>query len=236
MTAVGLFSVAGCSSFLQQGTGAVAGVGGAAIAAGVTSDAAVATGIGVGVQSLAQAGVQRWQRVVHTAEQDRIAITGRSYGGYLTLAGMAFYPGYFACGVDICGMSDLHTFYRDTEPWIAEAAKSKYGDPVADAGLVAAISPLHRADNITEPLLVVHGELDTNVPIGEAHQIVAALRELGRPVQYLQLDGEGHEYRRADSRTLLITTMLEFLTGALQVDGQGRHSSVAPPCRSRSIS
>jgi hypothetical protein len=73
MTAAALLSVTGCSSFLQQGTGAVAGVGGAAIAASVTSDAAVATGIGVGVQSLAQAGVQRWQRVVHTAEQDRIA-------------------------------------------------------------------------------------------------------------------------------------------------------------------
>lgn len=69
----GLLSVTGCSSFLQQGTGAVAGVGGAAIASGVTSDAAVATGIGVGVQSLAQAGVQRWQRAVHTVEQDRIA-------------------------------------------------------------------------------------------------------------------------------------------------------------------
>jgi hypothetical protein len=73
IAAAGLLSMTGCSSFLQQGTGAVAGVGGAAIAAGVTSDAAVATGIGVGVQSLAQAGVQRWQRVVHTAEQDRIA-------------------------------------------------------------------------------------------------------------------------------------------------------------------
>ena len=69
----GIFSMTGCSSFLQQGTGAVAGVGGAAIASGVTSDAAVATGIGVGVQSLAQAGVQRWQRAVHTAEQDQIA-------------------------------------------------------------------------------------------------------------------------------------------------------------------
>lgn len=68
-----LLSMSGCSSFLQQGTGAAAGVGGAAIAASVTSDAAVATGIGVGVQSLAQAGVQRWQRSVHTAEQDRIA-------------------------------------------------------------------------------------------------------------------------------------------------------------------
>jgi len=69
----GFLSMTGCSSFLQQGSGAVAGVGGAAVASGVTSDAAVATGIGVGVQSLAQAGVQRWQRSVHTAEQDRIA-------------------------------------------------------------------------------------------------------------------------------------------------------------------
>lgn len=151
------------------------------------------------------------------ARQNRIAITGRSYGGYLTLAGLAFYPGYFAAGVDICGMSDLHTFYRDTEPWIAEAAKSKYGDPVSDASLLAAISPIHRAENITEPLLVVHGELDTNVPIGEAHQIVAALRALGHPVEFLQLDGEGHEYRRVDSRTLLIMTMLEFLTVSLGV-------------------
>lgn len=73
LAGAGLLSMTGCSSFLQQGTGAVAGVGGAAIAAGVTSDAAVATGIGVGVQSLAQAGVQRWQRAVHTDEQDQIA-------------------------------------------------------------------------------------------------------------------------------------------------------------------
>ena len=149
------------------------------------------------------------------AERDRIAITGRSYGGYLTLTGLAFYPGVFAAGVDICGMSDLHTFYRDTEPWIAAAAVSKYGDPVTDAALLAAISPLHRAENIDVPLLVVHGELDTNVPIGEAQQIVAALRDLDRPVEYLQLDGEGHEYRRTDSRILLITTMLEFLGKAL---------------------
>ena len=111
-----------------------------------------------------------------------IAVTGRSYGGYLTLAALAFSPGFFAAGIDICGMSDLLTFYRDTEPWIAAAAVTKYGDPVADAGLLEDISPLHRAEKIDVPLLVVHGELDTNVPIGEAHQIVAALRELGRPV------------------------------------------------------
>jgi hypothetical protein len=68
-----LGALSGCSSFLQQGAGAAAGVAGAAIAASVTSDAAVATGIGVGVQSLAQAGVQRTQKAVHTTLQDRIA-------------------------------------------------------------------------------------------------------------------------------------------------------------------
>ena len=153
------------------------------------------------------------------ADPDRVAVSGRSYGGYLTLAALVSYPSAFAAGVDICGMSDLRTFYRDTEPWIAAAAVSKYGDPGTDADLLAALSPLARADRITAPLLVVHGELDTNVPIGEARQIVAALQRRGQPVDYLQLAGEGHEYRRADSRRALIGRMLEFLVGRLT---QGR--------------
>ena len=146
------------------------------------------------------------------ADPDRIAVTGRSYGGYLTLAMLAFSPGIFAAGVDICGMSDLHTFYRDSEPWIAAAAISKYGDPEHDFMLLQALSPLRAAVNIDVPLLVAHGELDTNVPLGEATQIVAALEELGRPVDFLLLEGEGHEYRRADSRRTLIERMLRFLT------------------------
>lgn len=149
------------------------------------------------------------------ATVDRIAVTGRSYGGYLTLSMLAFSPGIFAAGVDICGMSDLHTFYRDTEPWIAAAAVSKYGDPERDYMLLHAISPLHAAANITVPLLVVHGELDTNVPLGEATQIVAALTALGRPVEYLQLAGEGHEYRRAESRRILNVRLLTFLSVVL---------------------
>ena len=149
------------------------------------------------------------------ADPGRIAITGRSYGGYLTLVSLAFSPGVFAAGVDICGMSDLQTFFRDTEPWIAAAAVSKYGDPERDETLLKAISPLHAAANIDVPLLVVHGELDTNVPRSEALQIVGALGRLGAPVEFLQLDGEGHEYRRADSRKVLIRRMLRFLTCAL---------------------
>ncbi|MCS5736019.1 S9 family peptidase [Herbiconiux daphne] len=149
------------------------------------------------------------------ADADRIAVTGRSYGGYLTLAALAFTPGVFAAGVDICGMSHLLHFYDETEPWIAAAAVTKYGHPEHDAEFLRSISPLTKAECIEVPLLVVHGELDTNVPIGEAHRIVAALRELGRPVSYLELAGEGHEYRRASSRKLLIDEMVGFLRGAL---------------------
>ena len=138
-------------------------------------------------------------------------MTGRSYGGYLTLASLAFSPGVFAAGVDICGMSDLVTFYRDSEPWIAAAAVSKYGHPERDRALLEDISPLASANMIEVPLLVVHGEHDTNVPIGEAHQVVARLRELGRPVEYLELAGEGHVFRRADSRKLLLERMVRFL-------------------------
>lgn len=154
--------------------------------------------------------------VTGVADARRVAVTGRSYGGYLALSSLAFSPGNFAAGVDICGMSDLLTFYRDTEPWIAAAAVTKYGHPRRDRRLLRAISPLRSVANITVPLLVAHGELDTNVPVGEARQLVAALRRLGRDVEYLQLAGEGHDYRRADSRRMLIVTMVRFLVKHLR--------------------
>jgi dipeptidyl aminopeptidase/acylaminoacyl peptidase len=151
------------------------------------------------------------------ASPSRIAVGGRSYGGYLTLASLVFSPGRFAAGVDVCGMSDLTTFYRDTEPWIGAAAVTKYGHPVRDRALLEAISPLPRAAEIGVPVLVVHGEHDTNVPIGEARQVVAALEAAGREVTYVELAGEGHEYRRAESRKRLLAATVRFLTTHLGV-------------------
>jgi dipeptidyl aminopeptidase/acylaminoacyl peptidase len=156
-----------------------------------------------------------WLVARELAAAGRLAVSGRSYGGYVTLMALTRHPGVFAAGVDICGMSDLLTFYRDTEPWIARAAVTKYGDPGHDAALLASLSPLRHVEAVRVPLLVVHGELDTNVPVGEAHQIVAALRELQRDVEYLQLDGEGHEYRRFASRRRLLVAMTDFLTRTL---------------------
>jgi dipeptidyl aminopeptidase/acylaminoacyl peptidase len=153
----------------------------------------------------------------YDADPARMAVSGRSYGGYATLLALVRFPTAFAAGVDICGMSDLLTFFRDTEPWIAAAAITKYGDPRHDAELLAELSPLARAAAIQVPLLVVHGELDTNVPRAEAQQLVERLRALNRPVEYLELAGEGHEYRSAAARLTLLETLTRFLTAALDV-------------------
>jgi dipeptidyl aminopeptidase/acylaminoacyl peptidase len=158
-----------------------------------------------------------WLVAEGLAAPGRVAVSGRSYGGYVTLMALTLHPEVFAAGVDICGMSDLLTFYRDTEPWIARAAVTKYGDPESDTALLASLSPLRHAERIRVPLLVVHGELDTNVPVGEGRQIVAALEVLQRDVEYLQLDGEGHEYRRVSSRRRLLVTMTGFLARVLSV-------------------
>lgn len=149
------------------------------------------------------------------ADPSRVAVGGRSYGGYLTLSAMVRYPTLFAAGVDICGMSDLTTFLRDTEPWIAAASVSKYGDPVHDRVLPSDLSPLGHAAHIAAPVLVVHGEHDTNVPRSEFTQLVAALRAAGHPVEYLELKGEGHEYRRASSQLELLRTVVGFLVDCI---------------------
>src|SRR4051812_4862968 len=148
------------------------------------------------------------------APADGIACCGWSYGGYLTQAALAFHPALFAAGISICGMSDLNTWYRNTEPWIAAAAYPKYGHPVADRDLLDRLSPLHRVDALTAPLLLVHGLNDTNVPPGESQQMFDALRSLGRTVELLTFDDDGHEIDKRENRAVLVRVMCEWLVRA----------------------
>jgi pimeloyl-ACP methyl ester carboxylesterase len=148
------------------------------------------------------------------APADRIACCGWSYGGYLTQAALAFHPQLFAAGISICGMSDLNTWYRNTEPWIAAAAYSKYGHPVSDRELLDQLSPLLRAHALTAPLLLVHGLNDTNVPPSESQQMFDALRNLGRTVEQLLFDDDGHEIDKRENRAVLVKAMCEWLTTA----------------------
>ncbi|WP_305782468.1 S9 family peptidase [Symbioplanes lichenis] len=146
------------------------------------------------------------------ADPARIGCMGRSYGGYLTLAALTTYPELFAVGIDVCGMSNFATFYEHTEPWIAAAAVSKYGDPVRDADLLRDLSPITRIDRLRAPLMVVHGENDSNVPVIEAEQVVAALAERGVEHRYLLFPGEGHELLHRSNRAEYLRETVGWLT------------------------
>jgi dipeptidyl aminopeptidase/acylaminoacyl peptidase len=141
-----------------------------------------------------------------------LGIMGRSYGGYLTLAALTTFPDLFAVGIDVCGMSNFATFYEHTEPWIASAAVSKYGDPVAHRELLADLSPITRIDRLRTPLMVVHGENDSNVPVIEAEQVVRALELRGVPHRYLLFPGEGHELLHRSSRADYLRETVDWLT------------------------
>lgn len=155
--------------------------------------------------------IAQWLIAEGIADPDRIAATGRSYGGYLTNALVAFHPGTFTTAVAICGMSDLTTFYEHTEPWIGAAAVSKYGDPATQAGLLAELSPLRQAEAIDVPLLTIHGANDTNVPVGESQQIVAALTAQGKVAECVLVEGEGHEFTRPENRQRLAELVRDWL-------------------------
>src|SRR3954471_7999545 len=148
------------------------------------------------------------------APADRIACCGWSYRGSPTPAAVTFPPQLFAAGISICGMSDLNTWYRNTEPWIAAAAYSKYGHPVSDRELLDRLSPLLRAHALTAPLLLVHGLNDTNVPPTESQQMYDALRGLGHRVELLFFDDDGHEIDKRENRAVLVRAMSDWLTTA----------------------
>lgn len=138
------------------------------------------------------------------AAPGRIGCMGSSYGGYLTLAALTFHPDLFAAGVSVCGMSDLVAFFSETEPWVANVAMGKYGDPATDAELLAALSPLRRFERLRAPLLFVHGAHDYNVPVGESERAYAEARQRGVPTSYLLFPDEGHEIARPANRGQLV--------------------------------
>ncbi|MFD6877255.1 MULTISPECIES: S9 family peptidase [unclassified Streptomyces] len=134
------------------------------------------------------------------ADPLRLGVMGRSYGGYLTMASLVRHPTLFRTGVAVCGMSDFATFFAGTEPWIARSAAAKYGHPEHDRELLHDLSPMSRVHELRVPVLAVHGEHDTNVPLTESEQFVRAARERGLPAELLVLRNEGHDFLRADNR------------------------------------
>ena len=150
-----------------------------------------------------------------TADVKRVGIAGGSYGGYATLAGVAFTPDVYAAAVAIVAPSNLITLLDAIPPYWEAGRKQMYArmaDPTTPEGkaLLIAESPLTKAKNIVTPLLVVQGKNDPRVNIRESNQIVAAVRDNGKPVEYLVAPDEGHGFARPINNLAMVTAMEGF--------------------------
>jgi dipeptidyl aminopeptidase/acylaminoacyl peptidase len=180
-------------------------------------------------------GVQ-WAVAHNVSPADQVAITGGSYGGYATLAGVTMHPQTFACGVDIVGPSNLFTLLQTIPPyWKSgfEQMVQRMGDPRTEDGkkLLHERSPLTYADQIARPLLIGQGANDPRVNKRESDQIVAAMTAKKIPVTYVLYPDEGHGFARPENRISFNAVEEGFLGtclhGAVQpIDGDFKGSSI----------
>ncbi|SDM90429.1 Dipeptidyl aminopeptidase/acylaminoacyl peptidase [Psychrobacillus sp. OK028] len=144
-------------------------------------------------------------------DRDKILLLGGSYGGYMSLLLHGRHAEYFKAVVDIFGPSNLFSFVDSVPEFWKSYMIQWVGDPVKDKEKFIEDSPITYLDGMTKPMLVIQGANDPRVVQKESDQIVAALKEKGRDVEYMVLPDEGHGFSKKQNEILVYGKMLEFL-------------------------
>lgn len=161
------------------------------------------------VQDLAFAA--HWLKTQPDIDGDKIVVYGGSYGGFMVLAALTTYPELWSAGVDIVGISSFVTFLENTSDYRRAHREAEYGSLERDREFMESIAPLNHLHRITAPLMVIHGANDPRVPLGEAEQVVNALRNREVPVEFLVFDDEGHGLVKLENKQVAYPAIVEFL-------------------------
>ena len=143
-----------------------------------------------------------WIALRPDLDAGKVAVFGGSYGGFMVLASLVAYSERLRCGVDMVGISNFVTFLERTEAYRRDLRRAEYGDE-RDAEVRKVLleaSPLLHAERIRRPLFVAQGKNDPRVPVGEAEQIVRAVRATGQKVWYMLASDEGHGFQKKPNR------------------------------------
>jgi dipeptidyl aminopeptidase/acylaminoacyl peptidase len=152
-----------------------------------------------------------WLKTNGSVDAKKIAVTGGSYGGYMTLAAITLYPELWAAAVDTVGIANWESFLKNTSGYRRKQREVEYGSLEKDLDFLRSISPLAKVDKIKCPLFVIQGKNDPRVPYTEAEQIVEALKKRGAIVQYKLYDDEGHGISKLKNRLDLYPQVADFL-------------------------
>lgn len=157
------------------------------------------------------------------ADPDRIAIFGGSYGGYATMAGLAFTPDLYAAGINFVGVVDLELLQegsnRNSQRFngFFHELRMEWGDPddPADREYIIESSPLQQAHKIKSPVLIVHGAQDNNVKLEHAIKLRDRLKSLDKEYEWYVEPYEGHGFRGEQSNVNFYNVMEDFLARKL---------------------
>ncbi|MBN1874366.1 MAG: S9 family peptidase [Anaerolineae bacterium] len=152
-----------------------------------------------------------WLRNQPGVDGERIVVFGGSYGGFMVLAALTAYPDLWAAGVDVVGISNLVTFLENTSDYRRAHREAEYGSLARDREFLESIAPINHVDNICVPLMVIHGANDPRVPLSEAEQLVAVLKQRDVPVEFLVFDDEGHGIVKLKNKLVAYPAIIAFL-------------------------
>jgi len=163
------------------------------------------TDLSDGVRHLAAAG---------TIDPKRVCIVGASYGGYAALAGVTLDPGVYNCAVSVAGISDLKDMldFDRTKSGASDSPMMLYMKrSLGDRKTLDEISPIRHVDKVTVPVLLVHGRDDTVVEVAQSRQMARALKNAGKDVTYVELQGEDHWQSVESSRLDMAKAIISFI-------------------------
>lgn len=186
-------------------------------------------------QAWEDAGLREWGGRMQTDVEDgavalarsgrvdsaRICIVGASYGGYAALAGATLTPERFACAISVNGVADLPTMLdqeiraRGAISATADYLRQSIGDPGDDRQRILEASPLHKAAAARAPVLLLHGQEDSTVPIDQSRRMAQALERAGKTVRFVELTGDDHYLSNGATRTRMLEEVDAFLKAHL---------------------
>ena len=161
------------------------------------------------------ASLHGWLSARPEIDGSRAVVYGRSYGGYMVLAALAFQPELWAAGIEAVGISSLVTFLENTSDYRRAAREREYGSLAHDREFLLEASPMTHIDAIRAPLFIQHGRNDPRVPVSESEHIHAVLTEKGIPSELLIFDDEGHTVAKLSNRIETFTRAVAFLERVL---------------------
>ena len=144
----------------------------------------------------------------------RVAVSGRSYGGFMALSSLIDYGDRLRCGISTVGITHFPSFLKETSGYRRDLRRAEYGDERDGAmeAFLDSISPARRIDALRKPLLLAHGRNDPRVPYAESTRLFEALQAREVPVWLLTFNHEGHAFRSEASQLVHYRVMAEFLT------------------------